>query len=497
MLHSIQVRLTLIMVLVGVVAIGTIAILVSRATIGEFEIYVEENTLDYEEFIYPLIVNRIQSYLASIESSSIDPVLFIQGEICEQNPETCETLNINQNNPERYLEQMARLSSSRIILTETYGQVLIDTSDEISSVKGQKFEDDPAGIVIIGKTAYFVYILPIESNFLGQEEEQFIREVNNSILIAGLMAGGAALVLGLLLGRSILERITKLREAAQEFSKGDLSRRVVTNSRDEIGELSEAFNSMADALSQAEDVRKNMVTDVAHELRTPLSNIRGYLEAIQDEVTEPTPEVINSLYEEAILLNRLINDLQELSLAEAGRLKLLCQSVSINEIAQKAVIAIRQKAEKKDIKLTCFIPKDIPDVYADSERIAQVFRNLLNNAITHTQEGGNVSISAKQNEKFAVISVEDNGFGISEKDQALIFERFYRADRSRSRETGGAGLGLAIVKQLVEAHGGEISVSSEPGVGSRFTFTLPFTCSISTEKNSVHFEESQPARPVL
>jgi signal transduction histidine kinase len=293
------------------------------------------------------------------------------------------------------------------------------------------------------------------------------------LLLAAGVAGLAAVLLTLVLSRRILRPVEALTAAAQRMEKGDLSQRVEVHSQDEIGELARAFNAMADGLARLEELRRNMVTDVAHELRTPLSNIRGYLEALQDGVVEPKPEVIDSLHEEAMLLNRLVDDLRELTLAEAGQLKLERRPVAPADLVDRALEAARAQAEAKGIALQADLPEDLPLVDVDSQRIGQVLGNLLSNALTHTPPGGKVVVVARAKQLAVEVSVSDTGEGIPLERLPYIFERFYRADRSRSRATGGTGLGLSIAKQLVEAHGGRISVASQVGQGTTFTFTLP------------------------
>jgi signal transduction histidine kinase len=282
-----------------------------------------------------------------------------------------------------------------------------------------------------------------------------------------------ALLLTLLLSKSITDPVGELTSAAREMGKGDLSQRVDVKTGGELGELADAFNAMADGLERLEQLRRNMVTDVAHDLRTPLSNIRGYLEAIRDGVVEPTNETISSLYEEAMLLNRLIEDLQELALAEAGQLRLERQPIHIGDVLEKAVVLVDSQAQQKGVRVEMEIPQDLPVVEADAGRMVQVMRNLLNNAVTATPPGGEIRVTAREVDSKVEVCVQDNGSGIDPEHMPFIFERFYRPDKSRARKTGGAGLGLAIVKQLVEAHGGEIGIQSEVGKGTTVTFTSP------------------------
>jgi len=230
---------------------------------------------------------------------------------------------------------------------------------------------------------------------------------------------------------------------------------------------------MAADLEYAEQLRRNMVADVAHELRTPLSNIRGYLEAIRDGVIEPDAAAMRSLNEEASLLSRLVNELQELSLAEAGELKLVYQAEDITKLVNQAVLPWQRQVAAKEISLSLNLPDGLPLVSIDWQRANEVLHNLLENAVAHTPKGGAIKVAADAKGKWIEVSVSDTGEGIPAEDLPHIFERFYRVDKSRARATGGSGLGLTIARRLVEAHGGTITVESKLGKGSRFSFTLP------------------------
>jgi two-component system sensor histidine kinase BaeS len=321
--------------------------------------------------------------------------------------------------------------------------------------------------VLGGRPVGAIILRPPENPENGNRESSFLSSVNRSLLVSVAVTGSAAVLLALGLSRRILRPVEALTQAARAVGAGDLSRRVGVTTDDEIGELAQAFNSMAESLARLEQPRRNLVTDVAHELRTPLSNVRAYLEGMCDGVIEPSPEAIASIYEEALLLSKLVDDLQELSLAEAGAMKLHRRPLALLETVTKALAAA------KGISLATDLPPDLPLVDADPDRVGQVLRNLLSNAVAHTATGGHVLVRARPSGAEVQVTVQDDGEGIPEKHLPHIFDRFYRADDSRARTTGGSGLGLAIAQQLVQAHGGRIWAESTEGEGSLFHFTLP------------------------
>jgi len=373
------------------------------------------------------------------------------------------------------VEDASGIAGTHIILTAANGTVIADSQGELL---GEYYDPDspsnnltmPWSTELLGK----VYII---SN---PEAEPFVapfrrlsESINRSLLLGGSVAIVIALLLTFLLSRRMSSPIGVLANAARRLGRGELSQRVQFKGKGEVGELSQAFNSMAADLERAEQLRRNLVADVAHELRTPLSNIRGYLEAIHDRVMKPNAATIRSLNEETALLSRLVDELQELSLAEAGKLKLVYQVEDIANLVKQAVTSWQHKVAAKEISLSLDLPDNLPLVNIDRHRVNQVLHNLLENAVAHTRKGGTITVAAAKQGDWVEISVSDTGEGIPAEDLPNIFERFYRVDRSRARATGSSGLGLTIARRLVEAHGGQITVQSELGKGSRFSFTLP------------------------
>ncbi|MDO8531867.1 MAG: ATP-binding protein [Dehalococcoidia bacterium] len=307
---------------------------------------------------------------------------------------------------------------------------------------------------------------------MGAPEGEFLTTVNQSLWLAGGIAVLAAVGLGLLLARQMAMPLRGLTVAARRIAGGALDERVPVATRDEIGELAASFNAMAEALARNETLRRNMIADIAHELRTPLSVLQGKLEAIQDGVAQPTPREVASLHEEVMLLARLVADLRTLSLADAGQLELRREPVDLAAVAQRVVRAMRAQSEGKGVALTLDLQSGGLSALADPDRVVQVMENLLSNAIRHTPTGGRVDVRVSARDGQVRLTVADSGPGIPSDDLPHVFERFYRADRSRSRASGGSGLGLAIVRHLMEAMGGRVDVESQPGRGATFHCTF-------------------------
>ena len=302
---------------------------------------------------------------------------------------------------------------------------------------------------------------------------RFSDTINRSLLISGIGAGALGLVLVALMSRRALRSVRRLTAAAQSLGRGDLSQRVPVSGRDEIGELSRTFNVMAEGLQDAERQRRNMVADVAHELRNPLSNIRGYVEAVRDGVLEADEATIGSIHRQTMYLSKLVEDLRLLAETESADFSLDLEPGSMGEVVARSVEAHRPQAQAKGVSLSSSTQTALQEVEMDRTRIEQVLGNLLQNAIRHTPSDGRVDVTVEASESAVKVTVADTGEGISPDDLPHVFDRLFRADPSRTRTTGGAGLGLTIARQLVEAHGGSIRAESTPSQGSRFIFEIP------------------------
>jgi signal transduction histidine kinase len=373
-----------------------------------------------------------------------------------------------------FIEQWGNLYERRIVLTDSEGVVVADSQGELTGNYNPASEGRPLPSFWRPGTIGTLYVTPKSSTELGLESLQILfRSIGLYFLWGGLIAVAIALIITYFMSRRILAPVKALTHAAKRLGSGDFTQRVQVKDKSELGELADTFNSMANDLERAEQLRQNMVADIAHELRTPLSNIKGYLEATRDGVVKPDIDTLRKLDEEATLLSRLVDDLQELSLAEANELKLVYHREDITNVIEQAVATMQAKAMAKEISISTELADVLPPLNIDSHRIGQVLRNLLENAVTHTRAGGTITVEARQQDNMVEVSVTDNGEGIPADELPNIFERFYRVDKSRTRATGGSGLGLTIARRLVEAHGGKLTVQSEPGKGSRFTLTIP------------------------
>ncbi len=294
------------------------------------------------------------------------------------------------------------------------------------------------------------------------------------LVLATLIGLVAAIAASIFTTRRILQPIHTMIRASQRISAGDYHSRIEPPSQDELGALAESFNQMADALDRTEHRRLDLIADVAHELRTPLASIKSTLEGLVDGVIPNEPEAILGLQNEVNRMQRLVRDLEELSRAEAGQIRLEKKPVDMAELIGIVADRLRLQFEDKGVALRFNVAPNLPRVTADANRLTQVLLNLLGNALQYTPAGGTVTVRAWRDQAKLCVAIQDTGIGISTENLAHIFERFYRVDKSRSRAGGGSGIGLTIAKHLVEAHGGQISVTSQGlNQGSIFIIEMP------------------------
>ncbi|HVO70314.1 MAG TPA: ATP-binding protein [Aggregatilineaceae bacterium] len=304
----------------------------------------------------------------------------------------------------------------------------------------------------------------------------FINAVNEIIALAAVTAFLAALIVSSFIARRIVGPIQEMMRASQRIAAGNYHERIPVPGDDELGALARAFNHMAEVMEQTEQRRLELIGDVAHELRTPLSSIRVMMEGLTDGVLPPEPQVYASFERELARLQRLVQDLQELSRVESGQIALTLRPVDLVERITAASVRLRPQFEDKQVDLQLDLESDLPPVQADSDRIMEVLINLLGNALQYTPSGGHVIVRATREAEDIHVAVADTGIGILADDLPHLFERFYRVDKSRSRAGGGSGIGLTIAKHFVEAHGGRIwATSAGAGQGSTFAFTLPIS----------------------
>lgn len=301
----------------------------------------------------------------------------------------------------------------------------------------------------------------------------FLQSVWWQFLLAGAFAGVIALVLARWLARGMTQPLRDMAATAKRMETGDYSGRVHTSSRDEVGQLATAFNRMSEELEHVEASRRDLVANVSHELKTPITAIRAHLENLLDGVEQPDPKTLQVMLTQSERLGRLVEQLLDLSRLESGEVPLDVREMTLEPLVTQVVSEIGVVGHDRGVAVKTELAADLPSVEADRERVHQVLFNLVDNAVRFTPAGGAITIEAHRLNGSVVVRVEDTGTGIPPEALPRLFERFYRVDPARAREGGGTGIGLAIARSVVEAHGGHIKAESELGKGSVFTFDLP------------------------
>jgi len=324
----------------------------------------------------------------------------------------------------------------------------------------------------------------------------FIRQVWWQFVLAGAIAAAIALALARILARGMTQPLRDMAEAAGRLARGEYGQKVQVRSRDEAGQLAEAFNRMAGQMDGLERLRRELVANVSHELKTPLSALRGHLENLLDGVEDPNPALLAVMVQQSERLSRLVDQLLDLSRLESGAAPLELERVDLSPLVDRVIAEVEVARPDRPVDVHNDVPDDLPPLEADRERLHQVLFNLLDNAFRFTPPGGRVTVTAARRKGGCEVSVTDTGAGIPKEHIPLVFERFYRVDPSRSREDGGTGIGLAIARSVVEAHGGRIWAESADRMGSAFRFELPLSHRDPSGKSPSSMDASPVGRPV-
>jgi signal transduction histidine kinase len=363
-----------------------------------------------------------------------------------------------------------------LLLATESGTVLIDTENQRNGQPLTSAEKSAAIQLNDGQGNLIGYLYTAGGmQFQPGADRDLVLKLNSAARKAALLAGGVAILLAMLLGYLILRPVKRLTLAANQIAGGDLSQRVPVKGKDELAELGKAFNTMTESLENAQETRKAMTSDIAHELRTPLAIQRAILEAIQDGVYPMDSEQIQHVYEQNQSLTRLVDDLRTLALADAGELKLEKVETDICGLMERTFIRFQPQAAQKNIQLRLEPCNDLKTVRVEIDpfRIDQVMNNLISNALRYSPAGSTVTGKIEDHGRDVTVAIRDQGEGIPQDEIDQIFERFFRTDRSRSREEGGTGLGLSIARQLARAHNGDLTVRNHPEGGAEFILRLP------------------------
>lgn len=454
LMRSLVTKLTLAFLVVGMAGAILVAILVGQSTRLAFDRFIldqQQESLANSLEAYYLTYGTWDGVAESLRRAILEPGNFREGV---------------RRGPFYGWDLFTLVGPDRTIIFSSH-------TDSIGQLYTSRNLNDATPLEAGGETVGWLVREPVPTERLyNSPEGMFLQRVNRAALVSAITAGGLALLLGGLLAFTLTRSLRELKEATEEISRGHLGLQVKIQSKDELGDLANSFNRMSRDLAQATQSRRQMTADIAHDLRTPLSVIAGYTEALSEGKLSGNAEVYRVLHQETQYLRRLIEDLRLLSLAEAGELPLQIQDISPKACLEQAISRHLIAAGEKGVELRLEAGEDLPTVKGDPERLNRVFDNLIGNALRHTPRGGEVRLSASFADGRVLFKVSDNGTGIAPEDLPYIFDRFYKGDKSRSGD-GESGLGLAIARSIVAAHGGTITVESAPGQGTTFTILLP------------------------
>ncbi|TEU00762.1 MAG: HAMP domain-containing protein [Anaerolineales bacterium] len=448
-MRSLSLKLILAFLAVVMVAVALVAVIASQTTAKEFADFIFDQ---YQEGY----ISQLEEYYRNHgEWAGVDAEVSFPGRI-----------PLDGHIP-------AARERGGITITDETGRVIIAGSGyQIGDTVSQAEFADADPIAVDGQTVGWILSLRMEFG-RGPSEALFLSRINQTLILSAFGALFVALLLGIFLARTLTRPLRELTAATRAVAEGDLGLTVPVRSRDELGELTASFNRMSEELDRSTSIRRQMTADIAHELRTPISIILGHADAVHDRVLPPTQETFDIIRDEACRLERLVEDLRTLSMADAGELTLTRRPIPPHTLLEEVAAAYHPLALEKGIKVRTEIASDLPEVNVDPDRMAQVLGNLLSNALRFTLKGGSVTLAASHLEHEVEIRIQDTGPGIGAEDIQHVFDRFYRADKSRQRDSGGSGLGLAIAKSIVENHGGRIWAESPDDSGTTFVIMLP------------------------
>ncbi|MFM9414288.1 sensor histidine kinase [Peptococcus simiae] len=441
-------------------------VLLSVVTIGGLLIgglTIDSTTRSFDQFLFETRQSEITEWY---------DIFMDYYETHDNSWEGVERLNVSEE-PDRTMS-LGQAYQRPIVLVSQSGQILVHPQKNFigltvdSSLLNHGFPLE-RGEEVIG------YLLPVDyfDHKFWVLEESFIRNVSHSVIKGILATNLIAFIIALVLSQNMVQPLRKLIENVRKMGKSDHFVPVVVYSDDEIGELASAFNQMGLEIEKNSEARTRLFSDVSHELRTPLTAIAASLENKLLRTESLSPVEISALYDEVLRMTNLVKELQSISRLDAGHIDLSKTLIDFKSFFADFFVLLDAEAASRDIQVTIDTPDNLPYCYADPERLKQIVLNLVSNAMRYSNDGGQVTLAAEADDKYFIITVKDNGLGMSPQDLAHVFDRFYRSDASRARDTGGSGLGLAITKGLVDAHDGVIQVSSQLGEGTIFTVRLP------------------------
>jgi signal transduction histidine kinase len=452
-MRSLAAKLTLAFLIVGVAGSLLVTILMSQQTLDAFNRFV---LLSYQRDIVDRLAVYYETYGNWDEITGAEPP--------RVNPRSRPGHNEGGGRP-MDLFTVANQDGQVILAGTQYPLGSQLDSETLNNAVPVEVNGEAVGYVLFSEQPLRV------GSVAGSLEANFLASMRRALVLGALAAALLAFVLGLFLARTISRPLRELTGATQRMAAGELGIQVPVRTGDEVGELAASFNRMSIDLAQATQSRRQLTADIAHDLRTPLSVILGYTEALSDGKLSGAPETYDVMHSEALHLSHLVDDLRLLSLADTGELPLNRRPIALQVLLERTAAAQQPQAAKKAIDLLVDADPALPEIEVDPERMAQVLNNLVSNALRHTPKGGRVTLSAVQQNGDILLSVTDTGSGISAEELPYIFNRFYRGDQAR-QQNGESGLGLAIARSIVRAHGGTISVDSTVDVGTTFTITL-------------------------